>query len=478
MNHLPSNMMPEEGSPEWMNNGDNMWQLTAGSLVGLQSVPGLVILYGSIVKKKWALNSAFMALYAFAAVLVCWVGWCYQMSFGERFFPFLGRPNVALDQEFLLHKAFAGDFPNATMMYFQLVFAAITLILIAGALLGRMNFHAWMLFVPLWVTFSYTICAFSIWSTEGWLFKMGLVDYSGGFVIHLSSGVAGFIAACWVGPRTVKDRERFPPNNILLMLAGAGLLWMGWSGFNGGDPYASSIDASLAVLNTHVCTAMSLLTWLFLDILFFGKPSVIGATQGMITGLVCITPAAGVVQGWAAIIMGMMSGSIPWYTMMVLHKQIRLLKQVDDTMAVFHTHAVAGCLGGILAGFFADPNLCRLFYGVHDSVHCTGLAYGIFTGRPKAGFRQMGVQLLGIVFVILLNVTTTSIVCLVVKIIVPLRLHEDELQVGDDAIHGEVAYALWGDGEKLETVNETLNFENNHEWPTMELKTSSDAQVG
>lgn len=198
MNHLPSNLLPGEGSPEWMNKGDNTWQLTTGTLVGLQSVPGLVILYGSIVKKKWALNSAFMALYAFAVVLVCWVGWCYQMSFGERIFPFLGRPNVALDSQFLLRKAFSGNFPNATMVYFQVVFAAITLILIAGALLGRMNFHAWMLFVPLWVTFSYTICAFSIWSTEGWLFKMGLVDYSGGFVIHLSSGVAGFIAAYWV----------------------------------------------------------------------------------------------------------------------------------------------------------------------------------------------------------------------------------------------------------------------------------------
>jgi len=183
------------------------------------------------------------------------------------------------------------------------------------------------------------------------------------------------------------------------------------------------------------------------------------------------------VQGWAAMIMGIMSGSIPWYTMMVLHKEIRILKQVDDTMAVFHTHAVAGCLGGVLAGFFADPNLCRLFYGVQDSVHYTGLAYGILTGRPKAGFRQMGVQLLGIVFVILLNVSTTSIVCLVVKSLVPLRLKEDELEVGDDAVHGEVAYALWGDGEKLENANEAFSFQRNPEWPTVELKTSSNAPL-
>ncbi|PQM40020.1 ammonium transporter 3 member 3-like [Prunus yedoensis var. nudiflora] len=446
---LPVNLRPDPASPEWLNKGDNAWQLTAATLVGMQSVPGLVILYGSIVKKKWAVNSAFMALYAFAAVLVCWVGWGYQMSFGVELFNFLGQPNVAMEQEFLLQRTFVGYLPNATMVYFQFVFAAITLILIAGALLGRMNFHAWMLFVPLWLTFSYTITCYSIWNPKGWLAQMGVIDYSGGFVIHLSSGVAGFTAAYWVGPRATNDRERFPPNNILLMLAGAGLLWMGWTGFNGGDPYMVSTDASLAVLNTHVCTATSLLTWLVLDIVFFGKPSVIGATQGMITGLVCITPAAGVVQGWAAMIMGVMSGSIPWYTMMVLHKKISILKHVDDTMAVFHTHAVAGSLGGILTGFFSHPKLCRIFYLV-DEDHYIGLAYGLHSGRVKAGFKQMGIQILGILFVIVVNVITTSIICLLLGRFIPLRLNEDELQIGDDAIHGEEAYALWGDGEKFD----------------------------
>ncbi|KAB2016120.1 hypothetical protein ES319_D08G074800v1 [Gossypium barbadense] len=437
---LPSNLHPDEASPPWLNKGDNSWQLTAATLVGLQSGPGLVILYGSIVKKKWAVNSAFMALYAFAAVLICWVGWGYRMSFGD--------------------KAFLGYLPNATMIYFQFVFAAITLILIAGALLGRMNFLAWMLFVPLWVTFSYTITAYSIWCPGGWLAKRGLIDYSGGYVIHLSSGVAGFTAAYWVGPRTTRDRERFPPNNILLMLAGAGLLWMGWTGFNGGDPYTVSTDASLAVLNTHVCTATSLLTWLILDYIFFGKPSVVGATQGMITGLVCITPAAGVVQGWAAILMGMMSGSIPWYTMMVLHKKVWFLKQVDDTMAVFHTHAVAGSLGGILTGVFAVPKFNRLFYMVTDWQHYIGLFYGFHDGRTTAGFRQLGVQLVGILFVVFVHATMTSIICLLISLVVPLRLSEEELQTGDDAIHGEEAYALWGDGERYESKHNSVYEEN------------------
>ncbi|KAK4490956.1 hypothetical protein RD792_001677, partial [Penstemon davidsonii] len=445
---LPPNLIPDEANPSWMNKGDNAWQLTAATLVGLQSVPGLIILYGGAVKKKWAVNSAFMALYAFACVLICWVCWGYRLSFGDKLIPIWGRINIALSQHYLLEKAFLGNFPNATMVFFQFVFAAITLILIAGAVLGRMNFYAWMLFVPLWLTFSYTIGAYTIWSTDGWLSLAGMIDYSGGYVIHLSSGVAGFTAAYWVGPRLTKDRERFPPNNILLMLAGAGLLWMGWTGFNGGDPYAANIDASLAVLNTHVCAATSLLTWLILDILFFGKASVIGAVQGMTTGLVCITPAAGVVHGWAAIIMGICSGSIPWFTMMVVHKKSVLLQKVDDTMAVFHTHAVAGSLGGILTGLFANPKLCNLFYGKYGKY--VGLFYGFHMGDFHNGFRQIGLQLIGILFVIVVNIVTTSLICLLVQLVVPLRMTEEDLEIGDEAAHGEEAYAIWGQGDRNE----------------------------
>lgn len=159
---------------------------------------------------------------------------------------------------------------------------------------------------------------------------------------------------------------------------------------------------------------------------------------------------AGVVQGWAAIIMGLLSGSIPWFTMMILHKKIKLLKHVDDTMAVFHTHAVAGTLGGLLTGFFANPKLCRLFYLVPNWEHYTGLAYGIHNGKAGAGFKQMGIQILGVVFIVCLNVAVTSLICNVIKLIVPLKLSEEELNGGDDAVHGEEAYALWGDGEKFE----------------------------
>lgn len=442
-------------SPDWLNKGDNAWQLTSATLVGLQSVPGLVILYGSIVKKKWAVNSAFMAFYAFSAVLICWVTWAYKMSFGEQLLPFLGKPGPSLDQKFLINQAtlpattqyyhngtvetagIAPNYPMGSLVIYQFVFAAITLVLLAGSLLGRMNFKAWMVFVPLWLTFSYTIGAFSIWG-GGFLFHWGVMDYAGGYVIHLSSGVAGLTAAYWVGPRLKKDRESFPPNNVLMTLTGAGLLWMGWAGFNGGAPYASNVLSSMAILNTNICATTSILIWTCLDVIFFKKPSVIGAVQGMITGLVCITPGAGLVQGWAAIVMGVLSGSIPWFTMMVVHKRCSLLQKIDDTLGVFHTHAVAGILGGVLTGLFAEPELSALFLPVTNS---RGAIYG------GSGGMQLVKQLAGAGFIVVLNVIVTTIICLLIRLVIPLRMHEEQLLVGDDAAHGEEAYALWGDGE-------------------------------
>ncbi|KAK2361160.1 ammonium transporter Amt2 [Trifolium repens] len=457
--HLPA-------SPEWLNKGDNAWQMTAATLVGLQSMPGLVILYASMVKKKWAVNSAFMALYAFAAVLICWVLVAYRMAFGDKLLPFWGKGAPALGQKFLIGRAKVPEsthffkngvvetkmeepfFPMASLVYFQFTFAAITMILLAGSVLGRMNIKAWMAFVPLWLIFSYTVGAFSLWG-GGFLYQWGVIDYSGGYVIHLSSGIAGFTAAYWVGPRIKSDRERFPPNNVLLMLAGSGLLWLGWSGFNGGAPYAANVAASMAVLNTNICAATSLLVWTTLDVIFFGKPSVIGAVQGMMTGLVCITPGAGLVQSWAAIVMGISSGSIPWVTMMILHKKSSLLQKVDDTLGAFHTHAVAGLLGGLLTGLLADPALCRLMLPVTNS---RGAFYG---GNGGVQFLK---QLVAAVFVTAWNIVSTSIILLVIQIFIPLRMPDEQLEIGDDAAHGEEAYALWGDGEKYDpTRHDTLN---------------------
>ncbi|KAF9205614.1 Ammonium transporter [Haplosporangium sp. Z 27] len=433
-------MSANSTSTSYLNTGDNAWQLTAASLVGLQSVPGLVVLYAGIVKKKWAINSAFMAFYAFAAVLICWVVFAYKMAFGTQWIPILGIPgpimsmNSELEQAVIPAAGVSANFPMSTMVYFQFVFAAITLIIMAGGFLGRMNFNAWMVFVPLWLTFSYTVGAFSLWG-GGFLMKYGVIDYSGGYVIHLSSGTAGFVGAWWIGPRLSRDRQNFEPNNLLLVMVGAGILWIGWNGFNGGDPYAASADAGAAVLNTNVTTATSLLTWLILDVIYFKKPSIIGAVQGMITGLVAITPAAGVITGWGAIIMGVLSGSIPWVSMNFVGKT-RLFSKVDDTLGVFHTHAVAGVLGGIMTGVLATAEGCAAFGLTNPG--------GAIAGNGV----QVWYQIAGALFIIGWNVVVTSIIMFLINLVIPLRMSEEMLLVGDDAIHGEEAYAFFGDGHR------------------------------
>ncbi|KAF2089463.1 ammonium transporter mep1B [Saccharata proteae CBS 121410] len=431
--------MSDPTNPEWLVKGDNAWQLTAASLVGLQSIPGLVILYAGIVKTKWAVNSAFMCLYAFSAVLICWVVYAYKAAFGEQMLPFVGVPGPVLSMHTLLEQAtlptagITANFPVATMVYFQFVFAAITVVIMAGAFLGRMSFKAWVVFVPLWITLSYVVGAFSLWG-GGFLFQMGVIDYSGGYVIHLSSGTAGFVGAAWIGPRLQHDRENFAPNNVLLTLVGAGILWIGWNGFNGGDPYAASPDAGAAVLNTNIATAMSLLVWTILDSLFFGKPSVIGAVNGMVTGLVAITPAAGVVAGWGAIIIGACSGSIPWVTMNMLGKRAWIFRKVDDTLGIVHTHMIAGLTGGFLVGLFATAEGCAAF------------ALTTPGGAIEGNGKQVWLQIVGALFVIGWNIFWTSAIMAFIKYVlrIPLRMSDEELLIGDDAVHGETAYEILG----------------------------------
>src|ERR1700756_4944341 len=228
-------------SPQWLDSGNNAWQMAAATFVGLQSIPGLTVLYGGIVKKKWAINSAFMSMYAFASVLVVWVLFDYNMAFGPAWLSvagqsFLGTPSLATSAAFTLGQATIPEaasgmpaltFPMSTLMYFQFVFAAITVIILAGSLLGRMNFTAWMIFCPVWMTLVYTVGAFCLWG-GGWVSVLGVQDFSGGYVIHLAAGTSGFIAAWVIGPRLQIDREQFPPNNLIVALAGAGMLWLRW----------------------------------------------------------------------------------------------------------------------------------------------------------------------------------------------------------------------------------------------------------
>ena len=235
-------------------------------------------------------------------------------------------------------------FPQSSLVYFQFVFAGITPILMLGSVLGRVNFKAWIPFVALWTTFIYTIDAFLIWG-GGFFAHHGAVDYSGGYVIHLSAGVSGFVAAAVIGPRLQRDREIDAPNNVAMVAVGAGLLWMGWNGFNGGDPYAANMSASAAVLNTNICTAVAFLIWVGWDYITGRKPSLLGGVNGIITGLVAITPAAGYVNGWGAIAIGVIGSTLVYFALNYLSR-LRPFRNVDDTLGVVYTHGFAGLAGG------------------------------------------------------------------------------------------------------------------------------------
>jgi Amt family ammonium transporter len=311
-------------------------------------------------------------------------------------------------------------------------------IILGGSVLGRMNFAAWAIFCPVWMTLVYTVGAFSLWG-GGWLAGMGAADFSGGYVIHLAAGTSGFVAAAVVGPRLQADRDHFPPNSILVTLIGAGILWLGWNGFNGGDPYFANHDAGAAVLNTNIATAVGLLVWTLMDKLAYGKPSILGGVNGMIAGLVAITPSAGYVNGWGAIIIGIVAGIIPWLAMNKLQKT-RLMMKVDDTLGVFSTHGIAGLTGGLLVGILADPDML-MYIGTDKEapgVNVTGLLYG------DSG-NQLLMQVIAAAFIIAYNAIGTFIILKVISIIVPLRMSEAQLRIGDDAVHGETAYALGSD---------------------------------
>jgi len=435
-------------SPDWLNPGDTAWQLTAATLVGLMSVPGLAILYAGLMKRKWALNSALMVLYAFAMTLLVWTLWSYNMGFGNSAHLFgqdiIGVPwpvtfaSSELSQATIPLLTNSGGlppirFPNSAMVYFQFVFGAITVIILAGSLLGRMNFKAWMLFVPLWMTFVYPVGAFLIWG-GGWLAQQGAVDYSGGYVIHVAAGISGVVAAAVVGPRLLKDRQENNPSNLLMAVAGGGILWLGWNGFNGGDPYTANHDAAAAVLNTNLATATALIVWMLLDVFMTGKSNVAGMINGMIAGLVAITPGAGWVNGFGAILIGAIASVVQWFTMQYLPR-VNFFKKIDDTLGVMHTHLFPGAIGGLMVGLIADPNMVEyLGSGNTPAFAVTGLFYG----NPH----QLYVQALALAIVVVYAGVATFVVTKVVGLLVPLRMPDRHLEVGYEMVHGDVSLDL------------------------------------
>ena len=452
--------------PSWLNPADNTWQLVAATLVGLMSLPGIAVLYGGLVRKKWIVNTMFMTFMAFSITLVVWMLWGYNLAFGPAshfgatgsfWSNFIGHFTPLATSGSEQGQAVSGantlvpfHFPTATLAYFQFVFAAITPILFLGALVGRLKFKAWLLIVPLWITLVYCVDAKLLWG-GGFFAIKGAVDYSGGYVIHLSAGVAAFVGAAILGPRRWQDKENAFPSNLMMVAVGAGILWLGWNGFNGGDPFYAGADAAAAVLNTNVATAVGLITWVVWDMIGTKqkKPTFLGAINGMICGLVAITPSAGWVNGMGAIYVGLIASTVVWLAWNFLSK-CRPFSKVDDALGVIYTHGFAGLTGGLLVGIFADPGMVE--YGIKGA-HYKGAGSffvdGWFYGHS---FHQLWEQFLAALWIIGWTAFGTAIIFFFVKLVLGgLREDDATLAVGDLAIHDEEAFPEPTFGEPVDS---------------------------
>ncbi len=497
MVHLLAGAVPVP-YPSYLNPGDNTWQIVAATFVGLMSLPGLAVLYASIVQKKWAVNVLAMMFAGFSLVLVCWVLWSYKMGFGstslgggvhngvqtqlsgvgwfKHFFEnFVGKPgqitnaaNETTQAVSAANTVIPFHFPTTTLAYFQFVFAAITPLLFMGSVLGRIKFSAWCLLVPLWSTFVYAIDAFLLWG-GGYFAQEGALDFSGGFVIHMSAGVSGFVAAWVLGPRLLRDRQHAIPNNLVMAAVGAGILWLGWNGFNGGDPYYAGASASAAVVNTNLATAVGVLVWMGMDAwLTKGKkPTFLGGVNGMICGLVGITPCAGWVNGWGAIAVGAICAAIVWVAWNYLSK-VRPFSKVDDALGVVYTHGIAGFVGGMLLGVFGDPNMLEYGCGHLNSagqvIGTSAAAYATSTktcvpfsvsGLMYTGSaHQLWEQFRAAIWVILWSAIITFVLLKLIGLVLRgLRYRDEVLEVGDLAIHDEEAFPEATFAERIGTLS-------------------------
>jgi len=416
---LPS--FAEEAS---LNGANTAWILTATALVLLMTLPGLALFYGGLVRRKNIL-SILMQCFAIAGVSsILWFIVGYSLAFGE------GNAWIGDFSKVLMigmtKETLTGDIPESLFMLFQMTFAVITPALIIGAYAERMKFSAVLLFSGLWLLAVYAPVTHWVWG-GGWLAQMGVYDFAGGIVVHITAGVAALVAALVLGPRHGFPKTPMLPHNLTMTVTGAGMLWVGWFGFNGGSALAANGDAAMAMLVTHLSASAGALTWAAIEWKKFGKASVLGAVTGMVAGLGTITPASGFVGPGGALIIGVAAGVICFYcTVYIKHKL-----KIDDSLDVFPVHGIGGILGTLLAGVFASTEL-GAFSGF-------GYAEGISTM-----IGQVTVQLIGIgatiIYTAIVSYLLFKLVALMTK---GLRVSKEQEITGLDITeHDEVGYNL------------------------------------
>jgi len=415
---------PSFASDTVLNGANTAWVLTSTALVLLMTLPGLALFYGGLVRRKNIL-SILMQCFAIAGVSsILWFIVGYSLAFGEGN-AWIGDFSKVLMMG-ITKETLSGDIPESLFALFQMTFAVITPALIIGAYAERMKFSAVLIFSALWLLAVYSPVTHWVWG-GGWLAQMGVYDFAGGIVVHITAGVAALVAAVVLGPRHGFPRTPMLPHNLTMTVTGAGMLWVGWFGFNGGSALAANGDAAMAMLVTHLSASAGALTWAAIEWKKFGKASVLGAVTGMVAGLGTITPASGFVGPGGALVIGISAGIICFYSTVYIKQKLK----IDDSLDVFPVHGVGGILGTLLAGVFASTEL-----GVFSGY---GYAEGITTMLG-----QVGVQLIGIGSTIIYTAVVSYIIFkLVAKMTDGLRVSKEQETTGLDLIeHDESGYNL------------------------------------
>ena len=411
--------VPAQAAESTLNQANTAWILTASALVLMMTLPGLAMFYGGLVRSKNVL-SVLMHCVAIACLSsVLWLAIAYSFSFGEGS-PWLG----GFDKAFLLNMsrdAVNGTLPESVFFLFQMTFAIITPALIVGAFPERIKFGPVLIFSGLWLIVVYAPVAHWVWG-NGWLMSLGVMDFAGGLVVHATAGTSALVIAAMLGPRDGWPKELRPPHNPGLTIIGAGLLWVGWYGFNGGSALTADAAAGNAILATHMSASVAGLVWMAIEWMRFGRPSVVGTVTGVVAGLATVTPASGFISPLGGCILGFAGAIVCFFAVdYVKHKM-----KIDDTLDVFAVHGLGGILGTVLVAFLAHPAL-----------------NGAGFGDNADAMAQLKVQLMGVAATVVWSGVVTAILVAGIRATVGLRASPDEVEEGLDLTsHGERSYTL------------------------------------
>jgi Amt family ammonium transporter len=419
----PQASAPAAAQPK-VDSGDTAWMLTSSALVLMMTAPGLALFYGGMVRRHNVLGTIMQSFILMAIISIQWVLWGYSISFGPDVhgvignLAWVGLRGVGLAP----YPDYAATIPHQAFMIFQLMFAIITPALITGAVAERIKFSGFLVFMLLWTTFIYDPLAHWVWGVGGWLRNLGALDFAGGTVVHISSGVSALAAALMIGKRRGFGTEPMPPHNLPLTVTGAAMLWVGWFGFNAGSALSAGALATSAFVATHIASAAATLTWMLTEWLTRGKPTVLGAASGAVAGLVAITPASGYVGPLSAIVIGGVGGILCYHAC-----NLKTRLGYDDSLDVVGVHGVGGTWGALATGLFASK-------AINDAG-----GNGLFFGNPG----QLLVQALSVLVTMVFAFVGSLLLLKIVDAVIGLRVHEEDEVLGLDlSQHDESAYTL------------------------------------